>query len=90
MAHREQIYMFPNPFRTELYGSDPDLLDVRLPEADEVEYVVLPANLDAVMASDWASIEDAFVLVAENSAWRVYQRDFDISLPSGARLLPSP
>jgi uncharacterized membrane protein len=89
LAHRRQIYMFPTPFRSVLYGSDIDS-NVRLPAADDVEYVVLPVNLDAVMAADWANIDDAFVLVAENTSWRLYQRDFAVPLPSGARLLPSP
>ncbi|CAA9246903.1 MAG: hypothetical protein AVDCRST_MAG76-2066 [uncultured Acidimicrobiales bacterium] len=46
LAHREEIYMFPNPFSTSYYGTSKQG-GLRLPAADRVEYVVVPTALDA-------------------------------------------
>ena len=44
LARRDEIYMFPTPFSAELYGADDSLAYQRLPAADRVEFVVLPAT----------------------------------------------
>ena len=74
MAHRERIYQFPNPFRVVLYGTDISKEGSRDPAADTVEYVVLPLNMDADMAKDWASIAGDFRTVARNDSWGVWKR----------------
>jgi hypothetical protein len=74
MAHREQVYMFPNPFRTVLYGTDVSLEGTRNPWAGNVEYVVLPLAMDADMAKDWAAIADGFRTVARNQYWAVWRK----------------
>lgn len=74
MAHRTHIYMFPNPFRVVLYGTDIGLEGTRDPRADLVEYVVLPLSMDEQMAKDWASIAEGFETVARNDSWAVWKR----------------
>ncbi|MFT6292557.1 MAG: putative membrane protein [Ilumatobacter sp.] len=85
VAHRTEIYQFPTPFRSVLYGSDglidgPRILD----RAERVEYVVLPvpgAGPTSYPELDWAVVAPAFDLIAENDFWRVYQRDFERPIP---------
>jgi uncharacterized membrane protein len=76
LARREQIYMFPNPFRVVLYGPNTDLevARARLPQADEVEYVVLPRQLDATTQADWDAVSADFAVAAENDYWVLYRR----------------
>lgn len=82
MAHRREIYQFPNPFRVVLYGTDLAMEGTRLDErADGVEYVVLPRQLDPDLEFDWDVISPAFDVVAENEHWVVYERDRDVELP---------
>lgn len=76
LARREQIYMFPNPFRAVLYGPNTDLemARARLPEADEVEFVVLPVQLDVQNQMDWDAVKVEFEMVDQNQYWVLYQR----------------
>lgn len=74
LAHREKIYMFPNPFRVLLYGVDISLEGSRLPESELVEYVVLPVQRDAEMTKDWNSVSGSFELVRANEAFELYGR----------------
>ena len=77
LAHREHIYMFPNPFSTLLYG-DAELRrneGQRLPIADQVEYVLLPRTLfEHEGALAWNQVEDEFELLAEDDNWLLWQR----------------
>ena len=82
IAYRTEIYQFPNPFRLTLYGPDPSLEGIRLAErADGVDFVVLPTSEDENVATDFAVIESAFVEVAANQFWVLYERDRSIALP---------
>lgn len=45
MAHRKEVYFFPNPFKALYYGVDDSLNGQRIPAADRVEYVVLPKSM---------------------------------------------
>jgi uncharacterized membrane protein len=76
LARRTQIYMFPNPFRVVLYGPNDELerARARLPEADDIEYVVLPVNLDDDLAADWDAVEGEFEIAAQNDSWVLYRR----------------
>ena len=77
LAHREHIYMFPNPFSTVLYG-DAELRrneGQRLPIADEVEYVMLPRTLpEREGAEVWEDIRAEFTLHTETEHWRLWVR----------------
>lgn len=75
LANRTLVYMFPNPFRVVLYGPDDRLAGSRLvPQAERVEYVVLPVNRTETEVRDWAAIESAFVRVSKNEFWVLYRK----------------
>jgi len=74
LAHRTEIYMFPTPFVTTLYGADDSLSGTRLPAADDVDYVVLPATLEPMLLRDWLMVRGEFVLVDQNDWWRLFRR----------------
>jgi len=75
MARRVTIYSFPNPFVRNLYGPDVFAGGDRLPGADEVEYVILPVNLDDEAQKIWDIEKDQFRVIDENAWWVVYQRN---------------
>ncbi len=82
IAYRTEIYQFPNPFRLVLYGPDRSLEGIRLAErADGVDFVVLPTSEDENVADDFAVIEEAFIEVAANQYWVLYERDRSVPLP---------
>jgi len=82
LAHRPSIYMFPNPFRVTLYGSDTRLEGARLEvPAERVEFVVLPVQRSEVEARDWAAIEDGFAVESANEYWVLYRRDGPLPPP---------
>jgi hypothetical protein len=81
IAHRKEIYMFPTPFAATLYGPDDRIGGHRLPAADRVEYVVLPATLPQNEQLVWDSVQREFQLVDANDWWRLYRR-IDV-LPGG-------
>lgn len=74
LARRHEIYMFPNPFSVQLYGPDDSLAGQRLPAADRVEYVVLPATLEPENQFVWDTISGDYELYAANDWWRVFRR----------------
>jgi hypothetical protein len=74
LARRDEIYMFPNPFSTELYGPDDRVGGQRLAAADRIEFVVLPASLDSHNQLVWDRESAAFTLVDANDWWRLYRR----------------
>ena len=85
IAHRTEIYQFPVPFRSVLYGPDGITDGPRIPDrAERVEYIVLPipgAGPTSFPAEDWAIVRPAFELVDSNDYWAIYRRDFDVPLP---------
>lgn len=74
LAHRKEVYFFPNPFRALYYGVGTELEGKRLPAADEVEYVVLPRMLNDSLRWDWAEVSGDFEEVAGNQYWQVFRR----------------
>lgn len=74
MAHRKEVYFFPNPFKAVYYGVDDSLNGQRLPAADRVEYVVLPKNMTPELSWDWQVVKPEFELVKENQYWEVFRR----------------
>lgn len=81
LGHRREIYQFPNPFRTVLYGTDIAEEGRRLPQAETVRWVVLPVARDEQMNIDWERERWAFELVTANRYWELYERVFE---PDGA------
>ncbi len=78
LSRRKEIYMFPTPFSAELYGVDDSLAYQRLPAADRVDFVVLPATLEPDDQAVWNLEAPAFTLVDANEWWRLYQRTSEI------------
>jgi uncharacterized membrane protein len=74
IAHRKEIYMFPTPFSASLYGPDDSLGGQRLPAADRVEFVVLPATMPADQQLVWDRVQMEYTLVDANEWWRLYRR----------------
>ncbi|NBU60203.1 MAG: DUF2079 domain-containing protein [Actinobacteria bacterium] len=74
MARRERIYAFPVPFRRALYGLDVFASGDVLPFADEIEFVILPVNMDDEIAKVWSIVSPRFEVAYANSWWVVYQR----------------
>ena len=74
MARRERIYVFPTPYRRVLYGPNVFAKGDRLPFAEEVQYVILPRELEGETAVDWQTERLFFEVVYGNDWWTVYQR----------------
>jgi len=74
LARRHEIYMFPNPFKSTLYGPDVFHEGIRLPAAETVEYVVLHRTLTPEDEAIWAAERDDFAEVVSNEFWTVYRR----------------
>ena len=74
LARRRVIYAFPNPFERNLYGPDIFAGGDRLPQADEVRYVVLPRILNENEEAVWIREDDRFVLETMNEWWALYER----------------
>lgn len=74
LAHRKEIYFFPNPFRAVYYGVGTEMEGKRLPAADRVEYVVLPRLLNEALRWDWAEVSGDFTEVAGNQYWQLFRR----------------
>ncbi|MFK7918415.1 MAG: DUF2079 domain-containing protein [Ilumatobacter sp.] len=85
IAHRREIYQFPTPFRSVLYGANGIVDGPRIVDrAERVDYVVLPvpgAGPTSFPAEDWAVVRPAFDLVEANEFWAIYVRDRSIALP---------
>jgi uncharacterized membrane protein len=82
IAHRRDVYQFPTPFRSVLYGPNGNVDGPRIEDrAERVEYVVLPIDTNDYPVTDWLAIESAFVLVDQNDFWLLYQRNIAASLP---------
>ena len=74
LARRQYIYSFPNPFVRSLYGPDVFATGDRLPQADTIEYVMLPRELLGAPGMIWQAERDDFVVVAQNDFWVLYRR----------------
>jgi uncharacterized membrane protein len=82
LSHREEIYQFPNPFSVVLYGVDISQEGTRLEERSEnIDFVLLPTSMTPDLLLRWDQIDEAFVEVARNPGWVLYERNPDIALP---------
>lgn len=79
LAHREQIYQFPNPFRVVLYGVGTEMEAARacLPAANDLQFVLLQVSLNTEQQADWDRVKADFDVVAENEFWVLYERTDD-------------
>jgi hypothetical protein len=74
LARRERIYAFPVPFERALYGLDAFAAGDVLPFVGEIEYVVLPANMDDQMQAIWSPVQSDFEITYANSWWVVFKQ----------------
>jgi uncharacterized membrane protein len=74
LARRVEIYSFPNPFERSLYGPDVFAKGDRLPQAETVEFVILPTSLDGDAETVWKAEVGRFSVVFSNAWWVVYKR----------------
>ena len=74
LAHRKEIYQFPNPFRIVMYGPDTSKEGQRSPLADGIEFVLLPRNLDGENFKDWNAVSAGFYEYKANSYWQLFAR----------------
>lgn len=74
LARRERIYAFPVPFKRALYGIDAFAAGDVLPFVGEIEFVILPKNMDAVMAQTWSEFAPNFEITFANSWWVVFEK----------------
>lgn len=77
LAHRKEVYFFPNPFRALYYGVDSSLEGTRLPAADRIEFVVLPRSLNDQLRWDWSAVSADFEEVDSNTYWQMFRRMTD-------------
>jgi uncharacterized membrane protein len=83
LAHRIEIYQFPNPFRVVLYGTDISQEGSRLEDrAERVELLVLKVDKSPEVGADFDVIRPAFTLVRANSSWELWRRDRSVPVPS--------
>ncbi len=74
LARRQRIYAFPVPFKRALYGLDVFAEGDVLPFATEIEFVILPTDMDEAMQQIWATVASDFEVTFANSWWVVYRR----------------
>ncbi len=74
LAHRTEIYQFPNPFRIVMYGPDTSKEGQRSPLADGIEFVLLPRNLDGENLKDWNAVSGDFYEFKANDSWQLFAR----------------
>ncbi len=74
LAHRTEIYQFPNPFRIVMYGPDTSKEGQRSPLADGIEFVLLPRNIDGENLKDWNAVSGDFYEFKANDSWQLFAR----------------
>lgn len=74
LAHRTEIYQFPNPFRIVMYGPDTSKEGQRSPLAAGIEFVLLPRNLDGENLKDWNAVSGDFYEFKANDSWQLFAR----------------
>lgn len=74
LARRQFVYSFPNPFVRSMYGPDVFAKGDRLPQADTIEFVMLPRNFLGEPGQIWQAEQVDFAVVSENDYWVLYRR----------------
>lgn len=84
LAHRERIYEFPNPFAAYYWG-DGSLGGTRLPEADDVEYVLERPELQSGPSAEiWPTLaEEGFVEIFSENGVVLLRRAETPEVPGG-------
>jgi len=72
ISRREEVYYFPTPFV--LYRPDESPEGTRLPQADEVDYVVIAVDTDDADQARGDAVSTEFELVRANDHGELYRR----------------
>jgi uncharacterized membrane protein len=73
IAHREQIYMFPNPWKASYWGTF-DREGQRLPQADRVQYILLPSHLESDPQAVLNTIRGGFIEIYDRDGVQLLKR----------------
>ena len=73
LDHRERIYMFPTPFKAAYWGTFRQE-GQRLPEADSVEYVIVPKDVDADQEAAMEAVRRDFRVIYDAPNVLVFKR----------------
>ena len=71
--HREEVYMFPTPFKAAYWGTFKQE-GQRLPQADRVEYLLLPSSLDPEPKAVFDTIRGDFDVVYDQAGVMLLRR----------------
>ena len=72
LDHRRRIYEFPVPWRARYWGTF-DREGQRLPEADDVDYLLVPRVMSEEYEGDLTKIRDELVLVHQDDVVRLFR-----------------
>jgi hypothetical protein len=73
LSHRARIYTWPTPFSA-AYWDTFKQEGQRLAFANQIQYVMLPTQLDLTSEEVWAQVRNDFEIVATNEAATLYKR----------------
>ena len=73
IAHREEIYMFPNPWRASYWGTFKQE-GQRLPRADRVQYILVPNTISAEDMATLDSLRGEFTVVFDQDGVELFER----------------
>ncbi|HEX8770225.1 MAG TPA: DUF2079 domain-containing protein [Acidimicrobiales bacterium] len=73
ISHRDEIYMFPNPWKASNWGTF-DREGQRLPQADRVEYIFVPSSLSAESQAVLDDIRGGFMPVYDREGVQLFKR----------------
>ena len=71
--HRDEVYMFPNPWKASYWGTFRQE-GKRLPQADRVQYLFVPSRLDPEPRAVFDAIRGDFDLVYERDGVALFKR----------------
>ena len=81
LGHREELYMFPNPWKASYWGTFAQE-GQRRPQADRVEYVIVPSRLDPEPRAVLDSVRDQFDAVYDEEGVLLLKRRESVTLPA--------
>ena len=73
LGHREEIYMFPNPWKASNWGTF-EQEGQRLPQADRVEYIIVPVGLTAESKAVLDGIRSEFTMAYDQDGVQLFLR----------------
>jgi uncharacterized membrane protein len=72
--HRTRIYQFPVPFEAQYWNTFKQE-GQRLSFVDQIQYVMIPTNLDGQLAGIWAGVSSGFHVVAQSGDVALFEKN---------------